>query len=372
MSTELHEAGTSKSEIETPALLIDLPTMEKNIQTMAQFFRGAKAKLRPHVKLHKGTPALAQLQVGEGTVGVTCAKLSEAEAVATAGIRDILIANQIVGSSKIRRLMALAKDANVIVAVDDDDNISQLSQAAASSGIKLRVLVEVNIGNNRCGVAPLGPALELARVVYASPGLTFSGLMGYDGHCKRETDASIREVKALEANQLLVDTRNYIERAGLDVEIVSASGTFTYKFACELEGITEIQAGTYLLMDTGFRDRGVTDFECALTVLATVISRPSWVEASDLAILDVGRKGIDLHYGLPTVKSPSGCELFSMAQEHGMMRLNADAQGLRVGDKVELWVRDANGTINMYEKFYAIRKEIVEAVWHIPTVERAT
>jgi D-serine deaminase-like pyridoxal phosphate-dependent protein len=177
MSTELHEAGTSKSEIETPALLIDLPTMEKNIQTMAQFFRGAKAKLRPHVKLHKGTPALAQLQVGEGTVGVTCAKLSEAEAVATAGIRDILIANQIVGSSKIRRLMALAKDANVIVAVDDDDNISQLSQAAASSGIKLRVLVEVNIGNNRCGVAPLGPALELARVVYASPGLTFSGLM---------------------------------------------------------------------------------------------------------------------------------------------------------------------------------------------------
>jgi len=364
--------GFHKNAIDTPALLIDLPSMEKNLGTMTRFFRGVNAKLRPHVKLHKGTPALTQLQVRDGVVGVTCAKLTEAEAVASAGISDILIANQVVGPCKIQRLVALAAHADVMVCVDDIENVKDLSQAARQKGVRLRVLVEVNIGNDRCGVPPGAPALRLARAIEASPGLIFSGLMGYDGHAAFVEDLSLREAKHREVNQLLVEARRYIERAGLAVETVSASGTISYKAAAQVDGITEIQAGSYLLMDTMLRDRGATEFECALTVLATVTSRAPWLATDDVAILDVGRKAMSLYYGMPEVKSPRGCEFISFSQEHARVRLDAAARHLKVADKVEILVRDANGTISMYDRFYAIRNDIVEAVWQIPTIGRAT
>jgi D-serine deaminase-like pyridoxal phosphate-dependent protein len=139
-----------------------------------------------------------------------------------------------------------------------------------------------------------------------------------------------------------------------------------------MKGVTEIQAGTYLLMDTAFQERGVTDFECTLSVLATVISRPPRSEAENMAVIDVGRKGIDPFFGFPEVKSPAGATLYSMPQEHSRLELQGEAKNLCVGDKVELWVRDANGTINLYDKFYAIRDDIVEAVWEIPGRGKAT
>jgi D-serine deaminase-like pyridoxal phosphate-dependent protein len=366
MSVHEYEVGLHKSELDTPALLIDLQVMEDNLRRMADFFKDRTIKLRPHIKLHKATPALAHRQLEAGAIGLTCAKLAEAEVLAAAGIKDILIANQVVGERKIRRLVNLAAYTNVIVAVDDEENVRQLSQAAEARGVRLRALVEVDIGNARCGVGPCGPALQLAKAVASSPGLIFMGLMGYDGHLTFQVDPADRERLAIAANSLLVETRRYIEQAGLEVPIVSASGTFTYRYVSRLEGITEIQAGTYLLMDTAFRQKGVTDFDCALSVLATVISRPKRPGAEGLAIIDVGRKGIDNYYGLPEVKSPAGATLFSMPQEHGRLRLAGAAGDLKVGDRVELWVRDANGTVNLYDKFYALRNDIVEAVWTIP------
>jgi D-serine deaminase-like pyridoxal phosphate-dependent protein len=166
--------------------------------------------------------------------------------MAASGIKDILIANQIVGDIKIRRLVNLAAHADVMVVVDNADNVADLSRAAQAKGAQLRVLVEVNIGHNRCGVAPFEPALVLSRMVRAAPGLKYMGLMAYDGHCTIKVDPAEREAKSLEANKLLVETRRFIEQAGLPVEIVSASGTFTYQYATSLPGITEIQAGTYL------------------------------------------------------------------------------------------------------------------------------
>jgi D-serine deaminase-like pyridoxal phosphate-dependent protein len=372
MNDHEYEVGLHYTELDTPALLLDLPTMEANLEQMAGYFRDSEVNLRPHVKLHKATPILAYRQLEAGAIGLTCAKLSEAEVLAAAGIKDILIANQIVGARKIQRLVNLAAYTNVIVAVDDEENVQDLSRAAQARNVQLRVLVEVDIGNARCGVEPCGPALELSKTVHQSPGLIYMGLMGYDGHLTFQVASQDRERLAIEANTLLVETRRYIESAGLEIPIVSASGTFTYKYVAKLKGITEIQAGTYLLMDTAFREKGVTEFGCALSVLSTVISRPRRPGAEDLAVIDVGRKGIEIFYGFPEVKHPAGAMLFSMPQEHGRLRLDGSANDLKAGDKVELWVRDANGTVNLYDKFYAIRDGIVEAVWDIPGRGKAT
>jgi len=367
MNAHEYEVGLHKLEIDTPALLIDLPAMEKNLKTMTVFFKGKKAKLRPHVKLHKATPVLAHMQLEAGrTIGVTCAKLSEAEIMAKAGIKDILIANQIVGTRKIQRLVNLAAYSEVMVAVDSFENIAELSKAAYAKGVRLRVLVEVNIGHNRCGVEPYEQCLQMARAVSEAPGLRFMGLMGYDGHCTRSVDASQRETCARKANTILVETKQYIEKAGLKIKVVSGSGTYTYKYANQLKGITEIQAGTYLLMDTTFREAGVTDFELTLTVLSTIISRQMREGAENIAVIDMGRKAMHTHYGLPEVKSPQGAKAIGLSQEHGKVELNGEARELKVGDKLEWWVRDANDTINLYNKFYAVRDDIVEAVWDIP------
>jgi D-serine deaminase-like pyridoxal phosphate-dependent protein len=360
-----YEVGIHKSEIETPALLIDLRAMEHNLHKMAGYFRSAEVKLRPHVKIHKATPVLAHMQLAAGgAVGVTCAKLAEAEVMAASGIKDILIANQVVGPRKIKRLVNLAGYSDIMVAVDSEENVQDLSRAAQNKGVQIRVLVEVNVGNNRCGVDPLEPALALARLVEQSPGLRFMGLMGYDGHCSFAVKPAERPACSRKANELLVQTRKFIEKAGLQVQIVSGGGTHTYDIVGQIPGVTEVQAGTYLLMDTAFKESGV-DFECALSILSTVISRPKWSGAEDLAIIDVGRKGMDTYWGLPQVKGLRGAELFSVPQEHGRLKLEGTACDLRPGDKIELQVRDANGTVNLYDKFYAVRDEIVEAVWNI-------
>ena len=372
MSIHECKVGLHKSEIDTPALLIDLRVMESNLNKMAAYFCGVEAAIRPHVKLHRATPMLAHKQLQAGAVGLTCAKLAEAEVLAASGMTDILIANQIVGARKIQRLVNLAAYTDVMVAVDGVDNVEELSLAAQARGVEIRVLVEVNIGHNRCGVEPFEPALALSRAVYEAPGLRYMGLMGYDGHCTFRVEESERERLSKQANSLLVATRRFIEKAGISVEIVSGGGTFTYKYATGIEGVTEIQAGTYLLMDTAFREKGVREFDCALTVLSTVISRPSWKGAENLAVIDVGSKAISAQLGTPEIKDPEGAAVIRFSQEHGRVGLENATREVKVGDKIELMVRDANGTVNLYDKFYALRGGIVEAVWEIPTCGNRT
>lgn len=372
MVEQTAEIGMSKWEIDTPALLIDLPTMENNLKKMVDFFSSRDVNLRPHVKTYKATPDLAQIQLNAGAIGITCAKLSEAEVLAQAGIPDILIANQIVGPKKIQRLVNLAKKTNIIVAVDNLKNVEALSQAVQAEQVSIGILVELNIGHNRCGVPPFEPALRLSEAVVSAPGLDYMGIMGYDGHCTLKIKEADRERVSKEANTLLVETKKFIEEAGLEVGIVSASGTFTYRFASDIPGITDIQAGTYLLMDTAFQEHGVQEFECALTVLATVSSRPSYPSDKELAIIDIGRRSISQVLGMPEVKHPIGATLFSLSQEHGRVSLEGEAKSLDIGDKIELWVRDSNGTINLFDKFYAIREGVIEAVWEIPICGQST
>jgi D-serine deaminase-like pyridoxal phosphate-dependent protein len=358
--------GIHKSEIDTPALLLDLPSMEQNLQRMAAFTAAKGINLRPHVKTYKATPELAHLQLQAGAIGLTCAKLSEAEVLAAAGVKDILIANQIVGPKKLKRLAKLATTCEIKVAVDNPENVEALSQIACANGVVLGVLVEVNIGHNRCGVAPFADTLALVKLILQKRSLKFMGLMGYDGHCTTKVTEQERGPLSLQANTLLANTRKYVEEAGIAVEIVSGSGTFTYRYASEVEGITEIQAGTYLLMDSAFQEHGMREFERTLSVLATITSKPTYANANRLAIIDAGRKSISPQLGLPEIKSPNGVKVRSLSDEHGRIVLDAETQGLQIGDKIELWVRDANGTINQFDRFYAMRNDLVESIWKIP------
>jgi D-serine deaminase-like pyridoxal phosphate-dependent protein len=356
-----HEVGLPVGELDTPVLLLDIAAVERNIQKMADFARKAGVGLRPHAKIYKGTPVFAWMQLNAGAIGLTASKVSEAEVLASGGIRDILIANQVVGQRKIQRLVNLASYTDIIVAVDSFDNVQQLSAAAEARRVTVGVLIEVNIGNNRCGVEPFGP-WHWRRPCCRRAGLR--GVMGYDGQLVFVKDFADRDRRSEQGYRLLVETRRFIENAGLPVEIASGGGTVTYRSASSVPGVTELQVGTYLFMDTTYSKLGLSDYECALSVLATVISRPDRPGAEDLAILDVGRKAMDLTYGFPEVKRPAG-EIVSMPQEHSRLKLQAPGPEPRIGDKVELWVSDVNGTFNLHDKVYIIRNGLVEAVWEI-------
>jgi len=353
--------GINKDEIDTPALLIDLNIMEDNIAKMARFFEGVSAELRPHVKTHK-TPIIAHKQIQAGAIGVTCAKLGEAEAMINAGIEDVLIANQIVGTQKIARLVNLAKHANLMLAVDNPQNVNELSAACEAKGATLRVLIEVDTGMGRCGVDPGEPTLELARNIRDAKGLKFSGLMGYEGHTvmiegkaerKRETEKSV---------DILVDMKKLLEENGIPVDITSGGGTGTYDITGNYPEMNEVQAGSYVLMDAQYRTiEGIGDtFGCALTVLTTVISRPK----PDRIITDAGMKVLTGEFGLPQPQNIGGLELVSLSEEHG--RLVADESvNLKIGDKFEILPTHGCTTINLHDNFYGIRDGKLECIWKI-------
>ena len=364
MDIHEYEVGLHKNELDTPALCVNLDAVERMFNRMAAICKNAGISLRPHAKIYKGTPVFAWMQLQAGVIGITVSKLSEAETLAIGGIQDILIANQVVGERKIRRLVNLAAYTNVMVTVDLYQNLLMLSQAATQKEITLGVIVEVNIGNNRCGVEPNQVTLEFVKELQKLPGLKFSGIMGYEGHLAFHANHEEKIQLSVDAYKILVQTRDVLENAGIPVEIVSGGGSATYQGACKVPGLTELQAGTYIFNDTKYRDEGLAEFECALTVLTTIISRPAWSGAEDVAIIDVGRKAIELTYGFPEVKYPAG-EIFSMPQEHARLRFASGTPQLTVGDQVELWVTDANGTINLYDKIYVLRGDTVEAVWEL-------
>jgi D-serine deaminase-like pyridoxal phosphate-dependent protein len=352
--------GCAKDVIDTPALLIDLPVMERNIARMAAFFADKPAKLRPHIKTHK-CPIIAQKQLAAGNaVGITCAKLGEAEVMVEGGIKNVLIANQIVGGQKIARLAALARHAEITVAVDDPQNVADLAAAALTAGSTIGVLVEVNVGLNRCGVEPGEPALALARVVAESKGLRFLGLQGYEGHVVMNPNAVERREKALAAMAKMVETRRLIERSGLPVQITSGVGTGTYNFSGAVPGIDEVQAGSYVFMDTRYRSVGI-DFECALTVLATVISRPT----STIAVTDAGSKVLSFEFAMPEVRGISGATLKQLSEEHGTVVFDAPNHDLKIGDKIEFIPSHGCTTINLHDRYFALRDGHLEAVWPV-------
>lgn len=347
------------AEIDTPSLLLDLTALEANLQTMAGFFAARHCKLRPHFKSHKCT-VIARRQMQAGAVGITCAKLGEAEVVADAGIRDILIANQIVGPLKIQRLIELSRRANPIVAVDSADNVRMLSEHVSRAGATIRVFVEVDVGMGRCGVAAGKPALELARLVAESPGLKFEGLQGYEGHCIDLRDEGERTREARKSMDLLVGTRRLIESSGLAVNIVSGGGTGTYTIDGDYEGIDEVQAGSYAAMDWSYGDIR-PEFKQAMSILATVISRPQ----PTVLVVDVGRKGMGTEWGPPRVKDlPESRVTKYSSEEHAVVEVPQNS-AIRVGDRIELIPSHGCTTSNLYPEFIVHENGVVRERWPI-------
>ena len=354
--------GMHKTELDTPALLIDLAKMEANIETMANYFSTVNADLRPHVKTHK-TPIIAHKQIAAGAIGVTCAKLGEAEAVIHAGIRDVLIANQIVGAQKIARLINLAKHSEIMVAVDNPQNIQAISEAAAAKGATIRMLIEVNIGMDRCGVESGKPTLELAEQIRRSPNLVFEGLMGYEGHTVAKPNRAERDTAAREAMQRLLDAKYYLEKQGIEVPIMSGGGTGTFNITGSIPEMTEVQAGSYVLMDSTYRNvEGIgEEFACALSVLATVVSRPN----PDRIIVDTGLKVLAKEFGIPQPVGVTGVEMTGLSEEHGKMQVSDENVALKPGDKLQILPTHCCTTVNLHDRYYGIRNGIVESVWDI-------
>lgn len=353
--------GNHIDEIDTPALLIDLDALDRNISKMASFFASSRAKLRPHVKTHK-CPIIAHKQIAAGAQGITCQKLGEAEVMVAAGIKDILIANQIVGKNKILRLMGIAKQSDVIVAVDNPGNVKDLSEAASYFNVQLNVIIEVDVGMTRAGVRNASEALELVKQISSAPYLNFRGIMGYEGFCVFIKNLEERRRQCLRANEILLDAKHQVEKAGIVVEIVSAGGTGTYLISGTNPEITEIEAGSYVMMDARYKDVEGVGFEQALSILTTVNSRPD----RHRAVLDTGLKAVSSEFGIPQLRNAPGTEVIQLSEEHALVEIQGTKEGLDVGDKVELIPTHGCTTINLHDIYYGVRNGVVEVVWDIP------
>ena len=345
-------------EIDTPALLVDLDAMEGNLRRMARFFNDQSTKLRPHFKNHKA-PALAAKQIEAGAIGMTCATLREAEILVEHGVCSILVANEIAGASKINLFADLSRQADVMVAVDNELAVSDIACVARKRGQSLSVLVDVNVGLNRCGVQPGEPACKLAKLA-VEKGLKFRGLMGYEGQLQVLPPSEERDQRVRGVAKSLVDSRALIEREGIPVEIVSTAGTGTYYVSGAFSGVTEIQAGSYLLMDTLYVNRG-SPFTRSLTLLATVISRPE----PHRAVIDCGMKELSAERGLSLVKDVAGAELKALHAEHGLLEFQDAGGHPEIGQKIELWVHYSDATVNLHHRMYGTRKGEVEDVFRI-------
>jgi len=349
-----------KHEIPTPALVVDVQAMERNIRRMAGYYAGRACKLRPHFKAHK-TPAIARRQLAAGScTGLTCATVGEAEVVVRERLTDeILIANEVVGPGKAARVAKLAAQASLIVAVDSEYGLNDLALAARMAGVEIGVLVDVNVGLPRCGIAPGEPALELAKRVDETDGVVLRGLMGYEGHVVGMADRSEREAKAAKAMERLLGTARMVREAGLRCDVVSGGGTGTYDITGAMEGITEVQAGSYVLMDTAYAALDVP-FELAFSVLGTVLSRPR----PEQCAADNGHKACSVDHGNPAVKGIDGASVLFLSDEHATIALPQDCT-ISVGDRIELWPSHIDPTINLHDVMYAVDGDDVVDVWPI-------
>ncbi|MBI4531547.1 MAG: DSD1 family PLP-dependent enzyme [Candidatus Latescibacteria bacterium] len=355
----MSEVGLRKTELDTPVLWVDLDKIEHNIATLAGYFKSAGVNWRPHTKGIK-VPAIAHKAIAAGAIGVTCAKLGEAEVMASAGIHDILIANQIVGSQKITRLVNLRRHADVKILVDSEATLAELGEAARAKDVEVGILVELNTGMDRTGVAPGRPVVELSRKVHQTLGLRFMGLMTWEGHACVEDDLDWKRSEIEKAVGLLTESAALCREAGLPVKIISAGGSGTYKVTPFLPGVTEIQAGGAIFNDVTYQTWGV-ETTPSLFVRTTVVSRPTPYRM----ILDAGFKTLPAWHGQPQPVGLSGVKTIEMSAEHGNLTLETPDTMVKVGDAFDFVVGYTDETLFLHDNLYGIRDGIVEVVWPI-------
>ena len=360
--------AVTKHDLPTPSLLLDLDVFERNVARMAAHARGASIALRPHAKTHKCVE-VARRQISAGALGVSVATIREAEVMAGSGIRGLLITCEMVGPDKIRRLIEVTRrQPDTMSVVDHGDHIQQLNDAGAAAQVKLNVLVDIDPGNRRTGIAPGAPAKALAHRVAKLPNLVLHGIHSYAGPSSHVVGYNARRAHSAQAMAPAIETFMDLRKQGLPMNILTGGSTGTYNIDPELKAMTELQVGSYAFMDVDYRRIGgkggavYEDFGPALTVLATVISK-SYPES---ATIDAGFKAFatDRKFG-PELRDITGVEYNWGGDEHGILKLVNPSRAIALGDRLELIVPHCDPNVNLYDRLIGVRGDKVEAMWPV-------
>ena len=364
------KVGEPVSAIDTPAMVVDLDAYERNLDAMAAYARGAGVALRPHAKTHK-SPVVALDQMARGAVGQCCQKVSEAEVLVDGGIEDVLVSNEVAGETKVARLAALARRARISICADDPVQISAYGDAAREAGATLHVLVEIDAGAARCGVAAGEAVARLAQQIIGDDGLSFDGLQAYHGGAQHLRTPQEREAAIATAGKRVTKSLAALEKAGITCPKVTGAGTGTFDQEAGSGIWTELQAGSYCFMDADYarnqpgKGSNIPRFEHALFIAATVMS----ATAADRAVLDAGHKSAAIDSGLPEVWRRDGVLYVSANDEHGLLSVSADAVAPRLGERVWLVPGHIDPTINLHDWYVGVRggleNGVVEKVWPV-------
>jgi D-serine deaminase-like pyridoxal phosphate-dependent protein len=357
----------SRDDLPTPALLLDLDAFESNVQRMVGHARATGRALRPHGKTHK-CPEIAKRLIKAGAVGCCAAKLSEAEVFAANGVTGLLVTTAVVGKHKIERAVRLArKQPGIIYCFDDLANARDLNDAAKVAGVKLNLAVDLLVGN-RTGIRPGEPAVRLVEQIQGLSNLRFAGIQAYAGQASHVVGFQARKARSQEAMSAAVETRRMLEAKGIECRWLTGGSTGTYNIDTEIDGITEIQPGSFIFMDIDYNRIGgqsgefYDDFKNSLTVVTTVVSKPD----DKTAIVDGGFKAFSTDRPFPPLaKDIEGVKYSFAGDEHGKLTTEASHLALNVGDRLEFIVPHCDPSVNLYDRLYCLRGDAVEAVWPI-------
>lgn len=365
------EIGAPFSDIDTPALVIDLDAMERNMALMAERVKALGVRIRPHAKTHKSA-IIAARQVALGAVGICCQKVAEAEALAAGGVRDILISNEVVGARKLARLAALARQIHIGVCVDRFEQIALLADAARKAGSRIDVLVEIDVGGRRCGVAPGPEAARFAGEIARHDHLRFGGVQAYHGTAQHLRTPAERRTAIEGAQKATVDTVAHLKEAGFACDTIGGAGTGTFLIEGASGVWNELQAGSYIFMDADYA-KNVPDeggnaprFEHALFVLATVMSATSNAQV----VVDAGHKALSNDSGFPVVWQKPGLAYHRPSDEHGVVTVTPGVETPDWGDKLLLVPGHCDPTVNLYDWYVGVRdfgtpRARVETLWPV-------
>jgi D-serine deaminase-like pyridoxal phosphate-dependent protein len=356
------------SDLPTPALLVDLDLFETNLKTMADHCRATGRAFRPHAKTHK-CPEIARRQIQAGAIGICVATVPEAEALVAAGIPGVLLTSPIVEPKKIARMVELAqRGQGIMLSVGHPREVDLLAEAAAASRVNLDLLIDVDVGDRRTGILPGEPALELARQIAKSKQLRVRGVQAYSGGSSHVVGYEARQSRSREVLARAVETRQLLNQHGFDAPILSGGSTGTYNIDSAIDGMTELQVGSYIFMDLDYRRIGgkggavYTDFHPSLTVLATVVSATH----ADRVSIDAGTKALDTTTShAPQAKNRPGLSYGRGGDEFGILTVEPGAQLPKIGERLEFLVPHCDPTVNLYDRLYAVRGDKVEAIWPI-------
>ena len=363
--------GMALADVDTPALLIDLDAFERNLRRMAEAAKKAGVRLRAHAKTHK-SPVIGLRQMAHGAIGVCCQKVSEAEVMVRGGVHDVLVSNQVVGARKLERLALLAREAKIGICADNAENVAQIAAAAAKYGVRLDVLVEIDVGASRCGVAPGAPAVALAQEIARRPSLRFAGLQAYQGSAQHVRAWSERKARIDAAIAMTRETVELLAKAGLTCETVGGAGTGTFEMEAASGVYNELQAGSYIFLDADYARNLKADgtrfdtFEHALFVYATVMSTPQ----DGRAVVDCGHKAASVDSGMPEPFGLGGVSYSRPSDEHGVLATHGANKPLKLGDKIRLVPGHCDPTVNLHDWYVCIRgmggdNPHVEALWPV-------